>query len=74
MSRTANNAYRLYVTSVKDRMRNVYQTSFPLTQPGLHDAQDAFNKLQEEAAVVELKLFRHDETGLKLLQRFERGK
>lgn len=72
MNRMANSAYRLYVTYVKDRIRNINQLDYPLTQQGLHDAEEAFDKLKEEAAVVELKLFRHDETGMKLLLRFKR--
>jgi hypothetical protein len=62
------------VTIEKDQRKNVSQTAFPLSQVGQHEAEEAYAKLQKEPAVVELKLFRHDETGLKLLKRFERGK
>ena len=64
--------YKLVITSGSGPSRKVESKGFWMTQAGLHQAEEMFEKLQHRQDVMKLMLWRQDIHGTFELKRWER--
>ena len=68
-----NSSYKLFITTKKKNRTHTHCVTFPLTQKGIHDAEDLFENMKKEPILEKLMLFRCDAGGkLNLLRKYER--
>lgn len=65
--------YKLVITTGKGPSRKVESKVYWMTQTGLHQAEEQFERLTHRANVMELRLWRQDLQGTHELKRWVRN-